>query len=148
MAESPTIQNKKAGFEYAFIQTFEAGMVLQGSEVKSLREGKANLTDAYCTFQEGKLYIKNMHISPYPWANQFNHEPKRARPLLLKKHEIKKIREKLKDVGLTVVPTKLYFSDKGWVKVEIALAKGKKTHDKRETIKTREVKRNLARGES
>lgn len=145
---SPEIKNRRASFEYAFLQKFEAGIVLTGSEVKSLRLGKANISDAYCFLQSDELFIKNMHISGYDQASHFDHDPLRLRKLLLNKKEISKLVDKIKDVGLTIIPIRLFFNDRGFAKIEIALAKGKKNYDKREDIKTREVKREMDRGEA
>jgi SsrA-binding protein len=120
-------------------------MQLQGTEIKSIRLGKANITDAYCTFVSGELVVRNMEIALYDGGTYYNHAPRRDRKLLLNKHEIKKLSNKLKDKGLTIIPTKLFINDKGYAKLEIALAKGKKLFDKREDIKERDVKRDLAR---
>lgn len=139
------ITNRKASFNYHLLERFEAGIVLTGSEVKSLRMGAANLTDAYATIKKGEAWLINANISPYVQANYLNHKPKRDRKLLLHAREILKIDQRLKERGLTLVPTKLYFKE-GRAKVEIALAKGKKAYDKRETIKKRDINRELARG--
>lgn len=144
MSKSPAtidIPNKKARFEYSFLQNFEAGMVLTGSEIKSIRAGKVNLTDAYCQFVGPKLLVKNLHISGYKFATYNDHDPLRERLLLLKKTELKKLEGKLKDKGLTVIPVRLFINERGFAKLEIALAKGKKLYDKRETIKERDVTR-------
>jgi SsrA-binding protein len=145
LAKTITILNKRASFEYAFLEKFIAGMQLQGTEIKSIRLGKANITDAYCTFVSGELVVRNMEIALYDGGTYYNHAPRRDRKLLLNKHEIKKLSNKLKDKGLTIIPTKLFINDKGYAKLEIALAKGKKLFDKREDIKERDVKRDLAR---
>ena len=144
LAKTITILNKRASFEYAFLEKFIAGMQLQGTEIKSIRLGKANITDAYCTFVSGELVVRNMEIALYDGGTYYNHAPRRDRKLLLNKHEIKKLSNKLKDKGLTIIPTKLFINDKGYAKLEIALAKGKKLFDKREDIKERDVKRDLA----
>lgn len=136
--------NKKASFEYILLDRFEAGLVLTGSEVKSLRENKANLSDSYALEKGGELYLVNSHISEYKFANQLNHEPKRERKLLLHKGEIGKLTAELREKGLTIVPTKLYWKN-GKAKVEIALAKGKRLFDKRDTIKRRESDRAIRR---
>ncbi len=144
MSKSPTkidIPNKKARFEYSFLQNFEAGMVLTGSEIKSIRASKVNLTDAYCQFVGTRLLVKNLHISGYKFATHNDHDPLRERLLLLKKSELKKLEGKLKDKGLTVIPVRLFINDRGFAKLEIALAKGKKLYDKRETIKERDISR-------
>jgi SsrA-binding protein len=145
--QQPTIKNKKASFEYSFISTYKAGIVLTGTEVKSIREGKATLTDSFCVFQDDELWIKNMHISEYKQGSYNNHEPKRLRKLLLNKSEIIKIKSKLKEKGITIIPIQLFFNERGIVKIEVALAKGKKMFDKREDIKKRDVERELSRGE-
>ncbi len=136
-----SIKNKKASFEYSFLDTYDAGIVLTGTEIKSLRMGKANISEAYCFFQEKELFVKNLNISPYDFGTHYNHEPLRNRKLLLHKRELKKLSEKLKDVGLTIIPTRLYINDSGLAKLEIALGKGKKLFDKRESIKSRDVER-------
>lgn len=139
------IKNRKASFEYFFIETFIAGIVLKGTEIKSLREGKANLQDAYCTFLGEEIWVKQMHISPYAQAAHFNHDLTRERKLLLNKKEINKLRKGMQDKGNTMIPTRLFINDRGLAKLEIALAKGKKLHDKRENIKEKDVKRELER---
>jgi SsrA-binding protein len=139
------IKNKKASFEYHFIDKYIAGIVLQGSEIKSIRLGKVNLQDSYCTFENDELYVKEMHISPYVLARNYNHEAKRDRKLLLNKRELKKLLTKNKEKGLTIIPIRIFLSDNGLAKLEIALAKGKKIYDKREDIKARDMKRDMAR---
>ncbi len=139
------IKNKKAAFEYYLQETYTAGIVLTGTEIKSIRQGKANLADAYCAFEGKELFVKNMHIAEYSRGNQFNHEPKRDRKLLLNKRELKKIGNKLKDVGITLIPTLLFISENGYAKLEIAIAKGKKMYDKRDTLKKNEMKREMDR---
>ena len=139
------IKNKKASFEYYFLEKFTAGIVLQGTEIKSIRLGKVNLQDAYCIFMHEELFVKSMHISPYTSGTHFNHEPKRDRKLLLNKKELKKLRTKSTEKGLTIIPTRIFINDKGLAKLEIALAQGKKTYDKREDIKAKDMKRELAR---
>ena len=135
--------NKKAYADYFIIETYEAGIELRGTEVKSLREGGANFKDSFCKIKNGEVYLLSLHISPYKCGNIYNHDPERDRKLLLHKYEIRKIIGKVKEQGYTIVPTKLYFSDKGLVKVEIALAKGKKFYDKREDIRKKEVDRKI-----
>ncbi len=142
-----SIKNKKAAFEFHLETKFTAGLVLKGTEVKSIRAGHANISDAYCILAEGKVIIKNMHISEFKNAGQAQHLPIHDRILLLKKSEIKKITDKLKDKGYTLVPVELSFSESGFAKIQIALAKGKKTFDKREDLKTKDVKRELERFE-
>ena len=129
------IQNKRAKFEYTLIDKYVAGLQLSGTEIKSIRNNKANLSDSFCSFKENELFIVGMHIDEYEFGNYANHQPKRDRKLLLNRQELDKIRKKLKDVGLAIVPLRLFINDKGWAKVEIAVAKGKKLHDKRNTIK-------------
>lgn len=142
--ERIAISNRKARFEYEILDTFEAGIVLVGSEVKSLRQGKANLQDSYALVKNGEVWLLNMHINPYEQANQFNHDPLRTRKLLLNKNEIAKLQIKTNEKGLTLIPLKLYFS-KGIAKVELGIGKGKKLHDKRETVKERDVAREMQR---
>lgn len=134
--------NKKASFEYFILDKFEAGIKLKGTEIKSIREGKCNINDAYVIIKNGKPYILNMHIAKYDMGNIFNHDETRSRELLLHKHEILKLQQKIKLDGLTLVATKAYFQG-SLLKIEIALGKGKKLQDKRETIKAREEKRNI-----
>lgn len=145
MGEKVITTNRKASFNYHLLDRMEAGIVLTGSEVKSLRTSSANLTDAYALIRNGELWLINANISPYEPANYLNHKPKRDRKLLLHKREILRIFQKLKERGFTLVPTKMYFKN-GRAKVEIAFAKGKKSFDKREAIKKRDIKRELARG--
>ena len=139
------IRNKKASFEYTFIDKYVAGIALMGSEIKSIRLGKVNLQDAYCTFQKGELYVKELHISPYSMAREINHEPKRERKLLLNKREIGKLETKSKEKGLTIIPIRIFLNKRGLAKLEIALAKGKKLYDKREDIKEKDLKREMDR---
>ena len=139
------IKNRKASHEYSFLETFTAGLVLRGTEIKSIRLGKANISEAYCYFNDGELFIKNMNINPYEFGTHYNHEPLRERKLLLSKRELNKLQDKLKDVGLTLIPTRLYVNDGGLAKLNIALAKGKKLYDKRESIKARDVERQESR---
>lgn len=138
------VRNKKALFNYELIEKYEAGIVLLGTEVKSLREYSVNMSDSYASFKKGELFIVNMHISPYHFGNRNNHEPLRERKLLMKKREINRLLGKVKEQGLTLIPISLYFS-KGKVKVELALAKGKKLHDKRETLKRKTLDREMER---
>jgi len=139
------IKNRKAKFEYHFIDTFEAGLKLVGTEVKSLRAGNANLSDAYCVFKDMDLEVHSMYIGEYKYGNQNNHETRRVRRLLLKKSELKKLHRKVEEKGNTIVPYRLYFNDRGFAKLEIVLAKGKKSYDKRDQIKERDQKRELDR---
>ena len=143
---NPTIQNRQARFAYHLDDFFTAGLQLYGTEVKSLREGKANLSDSYYYLNErGELYIKNLHIAEFRLGTYSNHLPLRERKLLLKKNELSKIQKALKDVGTTIVPLKLFFSARGWAKLEIATAKGKKLHDKRAALKERDIDRDTKR---
>ena len=140
------IKNKKAKFEYEFLDTYVAGIVLAGTEIKSIREGKASISQSFCEFNDkGELFVINMQVDEYSHASHFNHRPKAERKLLLHKGELKKLRKEVSTSGLTIVPLNLFVNDRGLAKVKIALAKGKKLHDKRETIKDRDNKRNLAR---
>jgi SsrA-binding protein len=137
-------QNRKARHDYSIEDVYEAGMVLQGTEVKSLREGKASLVDAYATVRDGEVWLENLHIPEYTQGTWTNHEPRRRRKLLLHKQEIEKLIGKTKESGLTIVPLSLYFKD-GHAKVEIALARGKKAYDKRQTLAARDANREIAR---
>lgn len=139
------IKNKKASYEYQFLEKFRAGIVLRGTEIKSIRMGKVSLNEAYCFVSGGEAFIKAMNIAVYELGTHYNHEPTRERKLLLEKKEIAKLEKKLKDQGLTIVPIRLYISDRGFAKLEIALAKGKNIHDKRDTIKDRDTQRDLQR---
>lgn len=139
------IQNKRAKFEFELLEQLEAGIVLTGTEIKSLRSSKASITDSFCEFLDGELYIINMSIDEYKLGTFYNHKTKRERKLLLHRRELDKLQRKLKDQGMTIVPLKLYINDKGYAKVLISLARGKKLFDKREAIKDRENKRNLDR---
>ncbi len=139
------IRNKKASFEYHLLETFTAGMVLQGTEIKSIREGKASIAEAYCRFIGDELYVINMNISPYERGGFVNHEPKRNRKLLLQKKELKKLKRKLQDKGLTIIPLRLYIGKSGYAKLDIALARGKKLYDKRHDIKSRDTERAMKR---
>lgn len=141
------IVNKKASFEYHLLDVYVAGIQLTGTEIKSIREGKASLAEGYCTFIKNDLFIKNMHIAEYTHGTHYNHEPKRMRKLLLNKNELKKLLTKTKEKGLTIIPVKLFINDRGFAKLEIALAKGKKVYDKRESIKQRELGREMKRSE-
>ncbi len=140
------ILNRKAKFEYSFIQEYEAGIMLTGTEVKSLRNGNASMSDAYCLFEtENELIVKSLYIAEYEYGNIHNHETRRDRKLLLKKTELKKLHRRVTEKGLTLVPYKIYFSERGFAKIVIALAQGKKSFDKRQSIKERENKRDLDR---
>tara|TARA_B100001057_G_scaffold329987_1_gene330369 strand:+ start:1355 stop:1825 length:471 start_codon:yes stop_codon:yes gene_type:complete len=143
--KSISISNRKVRFEYELLEVFTSGIQLQGTEIKSLRTGNANLAEAYCYVQQSEVWITGMYIAEYQYGSYMNHEPKRLRKLLLNKKEINKISSALQNVGITLVPLKLYISDKGWAKIEIALAKGKKLHDKREDLKQKDDKRQMDR---
>lgn len=142
-----SIKNRKASYEYEFLEEYEAGIVLIGPEVKSIINGEVNISDAYCYINNGEVFIKNMHISPLKNASYNNHEPLRERKLLLKRGEINKLSLKLKNKGLTLVPYILFTTKTGLIKLKIKLAKGKKNYDKRESIKERDVERQLQRGD-
>lgn len=135
-------QNKKAYHDYFILDTYEAGIELQGTEIKSIRKGSVNLKDSFIRIRNDEAFIDNMHIAPYEQGNRFNHEPLRQRKLLLHKKEIKKLQKELKENGLTIVPTKLYFNTSK-MKVEIALARGKKLYDKRQDLKEKDSKRDI-----
>ena len=141
------INNKRASFDYEFLETYEAGIVLVGTEIKSLRAGKASLSDAYCYFSNGELYVKGMNISTYFWASAWSsNEPGRDRKLLLHSKELRSLANSVKQKGLTIVAVKLYINDEGMAKLLIALARGKKEFDKRATIKEKDIRREMERG--
>jgi len=140
------IKNKKAKFEYEFLDTYVAGIVLVGTEIKSIREGKAAITQSFCEFNDkGELFVINMQVDEYSHASHFNHRPRAERKLLMNRRELKKLQKEVSTSGLTIVPLNLFINDRGFAKVKIALAKGKKLYDKRETIKDRDNKRDLSR---
>jgi SsrA-binding protein len=139
------IKNRKVTFEYELIERFVAGMQLAGTEIKSIRNGKANLSDSYCQFYGSELFVKNLHISEYEMGTHNNHEAKRDRKLLLHRKELQKMGKKVKESGFTIVPVKLFINERGLAKLEIALAKGKKVYDKRETLKQKDAKREIDR---
>jgi SsrA-binding protein len=139
------IRNRQAGFEYELLDKYVAGMVLMGTEIKSIREGKVNLQDGYCYLNNNELFVKGINITPYAQGTHYNHEATRERKLLLKRSELKKLESRVTEKGLTLVPTRLFINDRGLAKLEIAVGKGKKLHDKRENIKEREAKRDLNR---
>ena len=146
MQKQINIQNKRARFEYELLDQYTAGIVLTGTEIKSIRLGKAAIADSFCEFNEkGELFVINMTIQEYGWGTHYNHRPKAERKLLLNKRELRKLEKEVKNVGLTIVPLRVFISDKGYAKLVIALAKGKKLYDKRETIKDRDNKRDLDR---
>ena len=144
-AARPAVQNRKARHNYFIEDSLEAGIALTGTEVKSVRLGLVNLSDAYATDHDGDLWLMNCHIGEYPGGNRFNHEPKRPRRLLLHRRQINKLLGKTEREGYTLVPLKLYFNDRGRLKVELGLARGKKLHDKRDAIKTRDWQREKSR---
>lgn len=139
------MRNRSAYHEYFIDAKYEAGLVLLGTEVKSIRGGKVSFNDSYCLIHDGELWVKSLHIAEYSHGNLNNHDPVRDRKLLLQKKEIRKIQSKLKEKGYTIIPLRLFFNDKNLVKIEIGLAKGKKLHDKRESIKQKDVEREMKR---
>lgn len=149
MARSTTntveIKNKKASFEYEFLERYTAGIKLTGTEIKSIRAGKANLVDAYCYFEKGELYVKGLHIAEYEWGNLNNHDPRRVRKLLLTKKELNKLFRRSQEKGLTIIAYRLWINERGWAKLDIALARGKKQYDKREDIKKKDLQREMDR---
>jgi SsrA-binding protein len=139
------IKNKKSYHDYEFIEKFIAGIKLSGTEIKSLRLGKATLSDSYCFFSNGEMYIRGMHIAEYWWGNLNNHDPLRERKLLLTSHELRKIERKIKESGLTIIVIKVFINDRGLAKAEIAISRGKKEYDKRETLKRKDASREMDR---
>ena len=142
------IRNKRASFEYHIIDTYTAGIVLTGTEIKAIRQSEVNIRDAYCIFMDKELWVIKMHIAQYLEGSYNNHEPTRNRKLLLSKKELKKLLTKSEDKGLTVIPVRLFITDRGFAKLEIALAKGKKLYDKRQDIQVKDMKREMERGDS
>ncbi len=139
------LSNRKAYYEFFFEAKYIAGLVLSGTEIKSIRTGKVSFNDSYCLFDKGELFVKSLHIAEYTFGNIHNHAPMQERKLLLQKRELKKLENKIKEKGYTIVPLKIFISEKGFAKMEIGLGKGKKLFDKRETIKTRETDREVKR---
>ena len=139
------IKNRSASYEYFIEDKFDAGMVLTGTEVKAIRDGRVSFNDSYCLIDRGELYVKALHISPYEFGSYANHNPTRERKLLLKKKELEKVIQKLKEKGYTIVPLSIYFNERGYAKMKIGLGKGKKLHDKRESIKERESQHEIKR---
>ena len=139
------LNNRKAYFEYQIEAKYIAGMVLYGTEIKSIRASKVSFNDSYCIFNEGELFVKSLHIAEYNMGTHYNHDPLRERKLLLQKKELRKLENKIKEKGYTIVPLKIFISEKGFAKIEIGLGKGKKLYDKRETIKSRESDRDVKR---
>ena len=142
------VKNRRASFDYEFIETYTAGIVLTGTEIKSIREGKASLVESYCYFNGGELYVKNMHIAEYWWGSWGKHDPRRDRKLLLPRKELIKLQRAVKEKGLTIVAVKLFIADNGYAKLLIALARGKKIYDKRESIKEKDLRRYEQNGSS
>jgi SsrA-binding protein len=145
MANKVDVKNKRAGFEYHLLDTYECGLVLMGSEIKSIRANGATIGEAFCAFVGGDLLVRGMQINPYGSNPHFVHEPKRDRKLLLHQKELDKLKKKLRDTGMTIVPVRLFIASNGFAKLEIALAKGKKMFDKRESLKTKDVQRDIDR---
>ena len=146
MQKNINIQNKKARFEYEILDTFIAGIQLTGTEIKSIRDSKARITESFCEFNEaGELFVINMFIEEYSFGSFYNHRAKSERKLLLNKKELKKLQKEVQNVGLTIIPLKLFVTDKGWAKLQIALCKGKKLYDKRQVMKDRDQKKSLDR---
>lgn len=140
------IKNRRASFDYEFVETLQAGIVLTGTEIKSIREGKASLADTFCYFSNGELYVKNMHIAEYWWGSAWGrHDPRRDRKLLLNRKELNRFRRAVKEKGLTIIALKLYIADNGYAKLLIALARGKKEYDKRASIKEKDLRREMER---
>ena len=139
------IRNKQASFQYELIEKFIAGIVLKGTEIKSIREGKVNLQDGFCYFNDGEIFAKGINITAYAQGTHYNHEAARERKLLMKKSELKKLEAKVEEKGLALIPTRLFINERGLAKLEIAIGRGKKLHDKRESIKERDVKRELSK---
>ena len=139
------IKNRRASFDYEFLETYQAGLVLTGTEIKSIRAGKDSLVDAFCYFNNGELYVKNMHVADYWWGSWGKHDPRRDRKLLLTRKELNKLQRAVKEKGLTIVAVKLYINEKGYAKLLIALARGKKEYDKRASIKEKDLRREMER---
>ncbi|MDA0200942.1 MAG: SsrA-binding protein SmpB [Bacteroidetes bacterium] len=146
MQKRINIQNKRARFEYELLDQFTAGIVLTGTEIKSIRNSKASIAESFCEFNEkGELFVVNMYIEEYAYGTRFNHQPRGSRKLLMQKRELKKLNKEVKNSGLTIVPLKLFINEKGFAKILISLARGKKLYDKRESLKDRDNKRDLDR---
>ena len=145
MSNDINIRNKRASFDYEFLEEYNAGIILTGTEIKSVRAGKASLVDSYCYFDKGELWVKGIHIAEYRLGTYYNHEEKRERKLLLTRKELRKLERNVKETGLTIIPVKMFITDQGWAKLRIALAKGKKEYDKRETLKLKDAKRDMDR---
>ncbi|CAL67235.1 SsrA-binding protein [Christiangramia forsetii KT0803] len=145
MKNSINIKNRKAKFNYEFLDKYTAGIKLAGTEIKAIREGKANIAESFCEFNNHELFVINMHVEEYSHATHFNHNPRSQRKLLLQRRELRKLEKEVTNSGLTIIPLRLFINDRGLAKLQISLAKGKKLYDKRETIKDRESKRRLDR---
>jgi len=145
MDKTVNILNRKARFEYDIEATYTAGLVLHGTEIKSIREGKANIAEGFCEFSNGELFLINAHIDEYRYGTHFNHKPKSERKLLLQRKELRKLERQVEQKGMTIIPLKLFISEKGWAKIDIGLARGRKSFDKREHLKDRDVQRDLDR---
>ncbi|MFA6592550.1 MAG: SsrA-binding protein SmpB [Bacteroidales bacterium] len=141
------INNKRASFDYEFLETYQAGIVLVGTEIKSIRAGKASLADSFCYFDHGELYVKGMNVALYNWGSWGQHAPLRDRKLLLEKRDLRHLQQSVKQKGLTIIAVRLYIAENGYAKLFIALARGKKVFDKRQTIKEKDIRRQLERGE-
>lgn len=139
------IKNKRAYFDFEVLDTYTAGLMLTGTEIKSIRAGKAQISEAFCQIKKGELFIINMYIKEYELGTHYNHEPKRTRKLLLNKRELRQIEKKVKEKGFTIIPIKVFLSERGLAKIVVGIAKGKKTHDKRESIKNKDIKRETDR---
>ncbi len=145
MQQKINIKNRKARFNYELLDRYTAGIQLGGTEIKSIRAGKASIAESFCEIKEGEVWCVNMHIDEYQYGSYYNHKPKRDRKLLLQKKEIKKMERKLQDKGMTMIPLEVFINERGLAKMNIALAKGKKLYDKRESIKTKDINRDLQR---
>ena len=145
MDKNVNIFNRKATHDFNLLENFTAGIILTGTEIKSVRMGKVNMSDAFCYIKDGEIFVRNMHISDYDRSSFYKHDPKRPRKLLLNKREIKKLSTRVKEKGFTIAPVRLFLSDTGYAKLEIALAKGKNTYDKRDSLKEKDLKREMGR---
>ncbi len=146
MKQAPiNIRNRRASFDYELLETYTAGIILTGTEIKSVRQGKASLVDTYCLFENGELWVRNMHITEYFYGTYNNHEVRRDRKLLLNRNELRKIVRLTKETGFTIVPTRLFINERGLAKLVVAVAKGKKSHDKRQSLREKEDKRSMDR---
>jgi SsrA-binding protein len=141
----PTITNRRANHDFYFIELLDAGLVLKGTEIKSIRQGKVQMQDAYCYFDKNELFVKNLQINVYDYGNLHNHDPKRPRKLLLTRLQLRRLKNKLNESGLTIIPVKIFFNERNFAKMQIALARGKKAYDKREAIKEKDLTRDRER---